>query len=203
MLQLIALLVVVCTAVWVGFDAPKRNWPGKKPTSTAVWVIGILLLWIVVFPIYLFQRGKSTEKGVVATGNVAPLAQPEMYRACPHCKEGMRRDAGVCPHCRNHSAAWTLHGGYWWFRSNEQEGWQWFDEPNGRWLKHALPSTPPASDPAGNGRGGIHRIAACTPPDARRTGRRVARRHHGRIESTRQVLDARSRSAPGSPQPSP
>ncbi len=147
--QLIVLLVVVCTTVWVGFDSPKRNWPGKKPTSTAAWVIGCLLLWIVVFPIYLFQRGKTTERGVVAAGMalaLAPSPQPEMYRACPHCKEPMRRDAGVCPHCRNKSAAWTFHAEHWWFRANEDAGWQWLDEPNSRWLRHALPSAPPPTD---------------------------------------------------------
>ena len=146
--QAIMFFVVIGSAIWVGIDASHRDFSGSGFASkTWHWVVGILLLWIVVFPIYLFQRGKAAEKGVVATGNVAPLPQPEMYRTCPHCKEPMRRDAGVCPHCRNHSAAWTLHGGYWWFRANEQDGWQWLDEPNGRWLKHGFPSPPPASDP--------------------------------------------------------
>lgn len=107
-------------------------------------MIGCLLLWIVIFPIYLFQRSKTTEKSIAAAGSVAPPPQVEMYRTCPHCKEAMRRDARVCPHCRNHSAAWTLHDGRWWFRANEQDEWQWLDEPNRRWLKHALPSAPPA-----------------------------------------------------------
>jgi hypothetical protein len=144
MFGLVVVLVVVGTTIWVGVDAPKRAWP-EKSTSTFAWVLGCLLLWIVVFPVYLYQRGKTTDTGVVAAANVAPLPQPELYRTCPHCKEPMRRDAGVCPHCRNHSAAWTLHDGHWWFRANEQDGWQWFDEPNSRWLKHALLSAPPLS----------------------------------------------------------
>jgi hypothetical protein len=142
--QLVAFAGVVCTAVWVGFDAPKRDWPGK-PTSTALWVIGILLLWIVIFPIYLYQRGKTTEKGA-AVANPAPVQQSELYRTCPHCKEPMRRDAGVCPHCRSHSPAWTFHEGHWWFRAGDESGWQWFDEPNGRWLREHFPSAPPPVD---------------------------------------------------------
>ena len=143
--QVIVLLGVVCTTIWVGFDAPKRNWP-EKSTSTAIWVIGCLLLWIVVFPIYLIQRGKTTEKGVAEAGKFALPLQPELYRSCPHCKEPMRRDAGVCPHCRSHSTAWTFHDGHWWFRANEDAGWQWFDEPNSRWLRQELPSAPPPTD---------------------------------------------------------
>jgi hypothetical protein len=139
-LGLIILIAVVATTIWVAFDAPKRNWP-EKSTGTTTWVIGCILLWIVVFPVYLVQRGKTTENGVSVAGASAALPQTEMYRTCPHCKEPMRRDASVCPHCRNQSAAWTLHDGRWWFRANEQDGWQWFDEPNNRWLKHELPSS--------------------------------------------------------------
>ena len=30
------------------------------------------------------------------------------YRECPFCKEDMRRDASVCPHCRNNSEPWVF-----------------------------------------------------------------------------------------------
>jgi hypothetical protein len=38
-------------------------------------------------------------------------APSRMYRECPHCKERMRRDAHVCPHCRYESPAESLEDG--------------------------------------------------------------------------------------------
>jgi len=72
------LLVVVATTVWVGVDADGRRWPkGTLTGSTGGWVFGCLALWIVVFPIYLAQRGRApkspTEASPVAA--VDQLAQ--------------------------------------------------------------------------------------------------------------------------------
>jgi hypothetical protein len=41
-------------------------------------------------------------------------AAPALLRECPHCREGMRRDAAVCPHCRRDSTPWTYRTGAWW-----------------------------------------------------------------------------------------
>lgn len=46
------LLVVVGSAIWVLVDAPTRG-------LSAWWAAGTLFLWIVVFPIYLVQRGQA------------------------------------------------------------------------------------------------------------------------------------------------
>lgn len=59
------------------------------------------------------------------------LAEDHVYRECPSCKEQMRRDASVCPHCRNESAPWTLHNGHWWSQRDGQ--WHVFDEGSGEW----------------------------------------------------------------------
>ena len=53
-------LVVVGTTIWVGVDASQRDWDGRFDTGG--WVVGCLLLWIVVFPIYLAQRNKAPLK---------------------------------------------------------------------------------------------------------------------------------------------
>src|SRR4051812_37910073 len=108
MAGLLVVLVVVGTIIWVAVDAPKREWPNGS--STASWVIGCVLLWIVVFPIYLYKRSKTSPRRSVS----APIAQDVAYRECPHCKESMRRDALVCPHCRRESRAWQWHEGHWW-----------------------------------------------------------------------------------------
>lgn len=52
--------VILATTIWLGFDARKRDWSESRSRwrarNTATWVIGSLLLWVVVFPIYLAQR---------------------------------------------------------------------------------------------------------------------------------------------------
>lgn len=69
------LLVVVGTSIWVGIDASKRDWGNDSfANGTATWVIGSLLLWIVVFPLYLSRRGKATLKGAHPTLLASPVA---------------------------------------------------------------------------------------------------------------------------------
>lgn len=53
-------------------------------------------------------------------------------RECPYCKEAMRRDASVCPHCRRESLAWEFDDGRWW--THDPAGARvWFDETHRRW----------------------------------------------------------------------
>ena len=62
----------------------------------------------------------------------AEILGSRTHRQCPFCKEEMRRDASVCPHCRHESAAWTLHEGRWW---TEVGGtWYWLDEIENKWM---------------------------------------------------------------------
>jgi hypothetical protein len=137
-LGLLILLVVVGTTVWVGVDASKRDWSGSGG-GAATWVVGCILLWIVVFPIYLVKRGKAPLKD--APSGSAKLSPPgSTYRECPHCKEPIRRDADTCPHCRRPSTPWRFHEGRWWYRDTELEPWQWLDDNTGTW--RALDSSP-------------------------------------------------------------
>jgi hypothetical protein len=126
------LLVVVGTTIWVGIDASRRDWSGGSGTAT--WVLGCILLWIVVFPLYLAKRGKAPLKDA-PTAPAVLSPHGAMYRECPHCKEPMRRDAELCPHCRHPSKPWRFHEGRWWYRDSEEEPWQWFDERRGAWVR--------------------------------------------------------------------
>jgi hypothetical protein len=45
-------LVVIGTAIWVGFDAPARG-------LSWTWALGCLALWIVAFPWYLVERQRA------------------------------------------------------------------------------------------------------------------------------------------------
>ena len=137
------LLVVVGSSIWVGFDASGRDWSQDGFAKSATgWVVGCLLIWIIVFPLYLARRGRAP-KGMTISGPSS--VQDAMYRECPHCKEPMRRDATVCPHCRSESLAWTLHEGRWWYRTSPNTDWQWFDESTGEWMRPAAPQAPEPS----------------------------------------------------------
>jgi hypothetical protein len=55
--------LVLASAVWVGVDASGRDWSGDRFANGATkWVIGVLLLWIMVFPVYLGRRGRAPLK---------------------------------------------------------------------------------------------------------------------------------------------
>jgi len=57
-LEFFIFLIVLGTTIWVGIDnrAMDREYGPSGGPSTATWVIGCILLWIVVFPWYLFAR---------------------------------------------------------------------------------------------------------------------------------------------------
>jgi hypothetical protein len=56
-MQVLAGLVALATAVWVGIDARQRDWTGNRiGNKTWQWIVGALLFWIIVLPLYLFQR---------------------------------------------------------------------------------------------------------------------------------------------------
>ena len=48
--------VFFLTAVWVWFDANKKG--ARNPGG---WVLAVSLIWIVMFPLYLWKRGKFSE----------------------------------------------------------------------------------------------------------------------------------------------
>jgi len=68
------ILIVLVTSVWVGFDARSRDWSDNSFADAPwKWVVGSLVLWIVVFPLYLVKRGQA------ASASAAPAPhQPAM-----------------------------------------------------------------------------------------------------------------------------
>lgn len=77
-------------------------------------------------------RGARSLEG--ASGNLKAV------RECPHCKESMRRDASVCPHCQRESQAWKLHEGRWWFTTTD--GTQFYrDERKNEWIEYQAPGS--------------------------------------------------------------
>jgi len=75
----------------------------------------IALLWLVPFCLCL-ELGRSKGRpeayaygimlgwvGVLVLALLPARGPGRGRRECPHCKEGMRADAAVCPHCRHTS----------------------------------------------------------------------------------------------------
>jgi glutaredoxin len=92
-------------------------WQNKGGTPSGGFSFGFLLGIIgVILVLVLNPPGEKTD----ATS-----------RECPHCKEAMRRDASVCPHCQRDSEPWTFHDGRWWMKN--ERGWVWLDEPKQEW----------------------------------------------------------------------
>lgn len=58
-----AALVILASTLWVAYDSGRYDW---KQTGFAKarwqWIVGTLLAWIVMFPIYLFQRSRAPLK---------------------------------------------------------------------------------------------------------------------------------------------
>jgi hypothetical protein len=77
----------------------------------------------------------------------APSGADGLHRECPHCKEQMRRDADVCPHCRMNSEPWSFRDGRWWV--SRPSGSYYLDPGTQQWVQAQSPgpSGPPPPPP--------------------------------------------------------
>jgi hypothetical protein len=109
-----------------------------KPKGRAGWAWGLLLGWLGVIIVALLSPKRDIASEVQSA---------RMYRECPFCKERMRRDASVCPHCHRESAAWTQKDGFWWTK-DEGGRWVFLDESNRQWrrLDEARADATPAAE---------------------------------------------------------
>jgi hypothetical protein len=120
------LLIVIGSTIWVGVDASGRDFSQSGVArSTAGFVLGSLLLWLVVFPLYIAQRSRVPLKGQhqppapsagearhttdwlppAASGTPSLWSEPapgmtaSEFRACPDCAESIRIAARKCRYC--------------------------------------------------------------------------------------------------------
>lgn len=112
--------------IWVGHQI-------GKPKGRAGGVWGLLLGWIGVIIVALLPP-THLSPGVPGAGPPALMGGP-MYRECPHCKESMRRDASICPHCHRESRPWQLYEGRWWVRGADSDTWHWLNEQTNEWVR--------------------------------------------------------------------
>ncbi len=62
-MDVLILLTIVGTSIWIFFDAKnigvkKGQVKGMADLGPGGWLIGSLLLWIIVFPMYLLKRAE-------------------------------------------------------------------------------------------------------------------------------------------------
>jgi uncharacterized membrane protein len=63
MLFALLFLLVLTSTIWVGFDAAGRDWTEHRHGHNVVeWVVGCLLVWIIVFPMYVATRSHAPLK---------------------------------------------------------------------------------------------------------------------------------------------
>jgi hypothetical protein len=73
-MEVLAGLVGLAIVVWVGLDARQRDWTGNRiGNKTWHWVVGALFVWIIVIPLYLYQRTRVPLKSDFAGEDLAGL----------------------------------------------------------------------------------------------------------------------------------
>jgi len=82
-------------------------------------------------PASFVPASESPQGSVGSAAAPSDEQTPIAMRECPSCKESMRRDASVCPHCRRESPAWAYRNGHWW-ANNERGDEMWLDG-GGNW----------------------------------------------------------------------
>jgi len=141
-------LLVVFAGFWV-VCMVLAGWVARtKGRSVAGWVLAAAFLnWIAIVVLGALPSKKTS--GDTSSATMVQQSFP-MYRECPHCKEQVRRDASLCPHCRLSVEPWSLRDGYWW-RQDESGSWLYLDESTGSpvWVHYRATSDdepPPAAE---------------------------------------------------------
>ena len=112
-----------------------------KHRSGGVW--GALLGWLGVIIVALLpprpeptladlERKKRNFKPEVYKQLEAEFAA-KATRPCPACKEDMKREARICPHCRSESPPWRYHDERWWVQVSGV--WHYLDEATNSWVR--------------------------------------------------------------------
>ena len=110
-------------------------WKVKGGSPTAGFFLGFLLGVVGIVIAYV---GTPTTASLASSPGGA--AVPAQLRQCPACKEAMKRDASICPHCRTQSRPWIFSDGYWWATDGEGD-LVYLEEASLTWRR--LPSGPP------------------------------------------------------------
>ena len=124
-----------------------KVWERKGGSPTAGFFMGALLG---IVGLIIAHVGTPSAAAVPPP---SPSGGPvhNQVRQCPACKEAMKRDASICPHCRVPSTPWMFNDGFWWATDADGE-LVYLDESSHEW-QH-LPSSPTTSSGGGTTAGG-------------------------------------------------
>ena len=87
----VILAIIFCWSAWVYSDAKSRN-----SSHPVLWAIGVFLLGIFIFPVYLVAR--PTKVNAPPPNRIQTLPKPGL---CPHCGKYYEPPAKFCPNCGN------------------------------------------------------------------------------------------------------
>jgi hypothetical protein len=128
----VALIIMIVVVAWILVPTGVGYYIGaEKGREGALW--GFFLGWFGVLIVAILGPSPEKEKRLAEQ-------QSSIYRECPHCKEQMRRDATVCPHCRIETDAWRLINGEWW--RTQEDGFYVFDEATRGWTNAGAATSP-------------------------------------------------------------
>ena len=85
-MEFLLFVIVLCISAWVYSDAKSRN-----SSHPVLWAIGVLLMFIIFFPLYLIARPPKVD-------NVFSKAAPML---CPHCGKYYEPPVQFCPNFGN------------------------------------------------------------------------------------------------------
>lgn len=95
---LLIVLVVLGSTAWLYFDARRLT----EETGELVgrmgageWALASIILWIIVFPMYLWRRAQLRREIAPPPVDVAPPGN----RFCDSCGAALRSGAAFCPAC--------------------------------------------------------------------------------------------------------
>lgn len=130
-------LLLLCGLVALGIAIYDIGNVGSAMSDTVAFARGSVGvgLYIVVLGGFVTLFGAAGQGGRVVSSTATVGT-----RECPHCKEAMRRDASVCPHCQRDSQPWVLHQGRWWHKGSDGIDY-YLDEQKKQWV--ASRSEPP------------------------------------------------------------
>lgn len=123
---------------------------GVAAVGWGLWLTVLASLSLTAATIILWGREPQTARSrTPSSPGMSPpgVERVEGDRECPSCKEPMRRDASVCPHCMQPSEPWQYHSGVWWAKLDGH--YYWLREPPGEWIKHTPPN--PGTDEGQHG----------------------------------------------------